>query len=131
MANGKTLTERMTVIETKFETVIEPMAFKVDQIHDSLPELKRKVDAHHCVFPDHVETIERLKKKVLPEKRESDGNGGFKERRTKKSLWVQFKELPLPKRLSILVIGFPFIGGYWDWLLNTFEKLINWLQAVT
>ena len=123
--------ERLVVIETKFETIIEPMAFKVDQIYEALPEIVRKVDKHHCVFPEHVETLEVLKKAVMPDKRLSDGNGGYKERRTKKTLWQQYKELPLPKRLSILVIGFPFVGGYWDWLLTTSHKIISWLQTVT
>ena len=67
----------------------------------------------------------------MPSKRQSDGNGGYLERRTKKSLWKQYKELPLPKRLSILVIGLPFAGGYWNWLLETAHKLLDWLQAVT
>ena len=126
----RTEIERLTVIETKFETIVEPMAFKIDQIHDSLPEIVRKVNKHHCVFDEHSETLEELKQKAAPP-RPSDGNGGYKERRTKKSLWIQYKELPLPKKLSILVIGLPFAGGYWNWLLETAHKLLDWLQAVT
>ena len=120
--------ERLTVIETKFETIIIPMAFKVDQIHDALPEITRKVNKHHEVFAEHCEIMGRVG--VQP-KRLSDGNGGLQERRIKKNLWIQFKELPLPKKLSILVIGFPFVGGYWDWLLTTSHKVISWLQTIT
>ena len=122
--------ERLTVIETKFETVIVPMAFKVDQIHESLPEIVRKVDKHHCVFPDHVETLEVLKKAIIPIKRKSDGNGGYLERRTKKPLKQQWKEVPLYKKVSIIVVGFPFLGGYWRWTLEAAHEVINWLQSL-
>ena len=120
--------ERLTVIETKFETIIMPMAFKVDQIHDALPELTRKVNNHHRVFQEHCDIMSRV---GVQSKRPSDGNGGYRERRTKKSLWIQFKELPLPKKLSILVIGFPFVGGYWNWILESIHKVVNFLQTVT
>ena len=130
----RTEIERLAVIETKFETmvtdIIKPMSVKVDQIHDNFIDINRKVNEHHAMY-NSLKKADCPNLKVMPNKRMSDGNGGYLERRTKKSLWKQYKELPLPKKLSILVIGFPFIGGYWNWLLETAHKLLDWLQAVT
>jgi hypothetical protein len=132
MANGRrTLTERMTVLETKFDTVIEPMAHKIDVMYESFPEIVRKVDKHHCVFPEHVETLEVLKKKINPLERPSDGNGGFLERRTKKSLWRQFREMPLSKKIPAVVIAIPFIGSYWDWILIQLHRVLDFMQVLS
>ena len=132
----RTEIERLTIIETKFETIIEPMAFKVDQIHDALPEMTRKVNKHHEVFRDHSEMLGKLEKaqcpaaKVMPEERPSDGNGSYLERRTKKPLLKQFKELPLNKKCSFLVIGAPFLGAYWEWIFDKAHSLLNWIEAI-
>jgi hypothetical protein len=131
MTNGKrTLTERMTVIETKFETVIEPMAFKVNQIHDALPEIVRKVNAHHCVFPDHVETIEMIKKKILPEPRLSDGNGGYQERRIRKSWRRQWQEAPLYRKVTIIIISIPLVILYFNPVVDKIQAGLELLQEL-
>jgi hypothetical protein len=122
--------ERLTVIETKFETIIVPMAQKVDTIYENFVDINRKVNEHHKMY-NSLKKADCPNLKVMPDIRKSDGNGGYVERRTKKGLWQQYKELPLPKRLSILVIGLPFFGGYWNWLLETLEKIINWLQTLS
>jgi len=123
----RTEIERLTVIETKFDTVIEPMALKVDQIYDSFKEVKRKVDRHHEKFQEHCEIVERYKP---PVKRESDGNGGYKERRAKKSWRQQFKDTPVIKRWGFAIIAIPFAGAYWEWGFGKIHQFLNWLEAL-
>ena len=126
----RTESDRLTIIETKFETVIEPMAFKVDQIYEALPEIVRKVDKHHCVFPDHVETLEVLKKAIIPIKRKSDGNGGYLERRTKKPLKQQFSEMPLGKKITSIVVIITFFGAFGEWILSKAHSIISLLESM-
>lgn len=109
MSNGrKTLTERMIVIETKFETVIEPMAKKVDQLYKDLRPIVN----------------------VMPEQRETDGNGGYKERRTKKTWREQFKETPIVKKWAFVIVAIPFVGAYWEWLFTKAHDFLNWIEAL-
>ncbi len=75
--------------------------------------------------------LKQVEVTTKPKARKPDGNGGHIERRTKKTLWSQFKETPLSKKVPIIVVGFPFLGGYWDWLLDFSHKVINWLQSLT
>jgi len=132
----RTEIERLTVIETKFETIIEPMAFKVDQIHDQLPEIVRKVNSHHTVFHDHSELLEKLEAaqcpvaKVMPDKRLSDGNGGYIERRTKKSWRQQFKEMTLAKKISSLVVVITFFAAFGEWLLGKGHSILYLLESM-
>ena len=127
MPNGKkTLTERMTVIETKFETVIEPMAHKIDLMHENFPEISRKVKEHHTMYNALKEA--RCPHNIIPEERPKDGNGGYLERRTKKSLLKQFKEMPLFKKISTLAVVIPLLVVYWEWIFEKLHILLNWIE---
>ena len=126
----RTTADRLTIIETKFETIIEPMAFKVDQIYETLPEIDRKVNAHHCVFPDHVETIEMIKKKILPEPRLTDGNGGYQERRIRKSWRRQWQEAPLYRKVTILIISIPLVILYFNPVVDKVQAALELLQEL-
>ena len=68
--NGPTLSSRMAIIETKFLTIVEPMALKVDQIYDQMPEMVRKVKKHHETYDDHCKFINSAEKKLELEKEE-------------------------------------------------------------
>ena len=124
----RTEIERLAVIETKFETIIEPMALQVQMIHDQIPEIIRKVNASHTFIND-------LKADGCPKdhivKRESDGNGGYKERRTKKSWRQQWGEVPLAKKVTTLIIAIPFVGAYWEWILSSLHKALSLLQTLS
>jgi len=119
--------ERLTVIETKFETVIEPMALKVDQIYDNFKETSRKANSSH-------EFINSLKADGCPKahivKRQSDGNGGYLERRTKKPWRQQFKETSLIKKLAFVIAAIPFLGAYWQWIFTKAHEVLNWIEAL-
>lgn len=123
----RTEIERLTVIETKFETIIEPMALKVDQIYDQMRETVRKANTSHAFIND-------LKADGCPKahivKRESDGNGGYKERRTKKSWRAQWGEVPLAKKVTTLIIAIPFVGAYWEWILSQMHKILDLLETL-
>ena len=128
MPNGKkTLTERMTVIETKFETVIEPMAHKIDMMHEAFPEISRKVKEHHTMY-NALKEARCPNINVMPEERPKDGNGGYLERRTKKPLLKQFKEMPLPKKISTLAVIIPLLVVYWEWIFEKLHVLLNWIE---
>ena len=126
----RTTADRLTIIETKFETIIVPMAFKVDQIYETLPEIVRKVNAHHCVFPDHVETIEMIKKKILPEPRLTDGNGGYQERRIRKCWRRQWQEAPLYRKVTIIIISIPIIILYFNPVVDKVQAALELLQEL-
>ena len=126
----RTTADRLTIIETKFETIIVPMAFKVDQIYETLPEIVRKVNAHHCVFPDHVETIEMIKKKILPEPRLTDGNGGYQERRIRKSWRRQWQEAPLYRKVTIIIISIPIVILYFNPVVDKIQAALELLQEL-
>ena len=126
----RTEIERLTVIETKFETIIEPMALQVQTIHDQMPEIVRKVNAHHNVFNDHCGIMERLAMNERP----SDGNGGYRERRKdvppKKTLRQKFRELPTKYKITLSLGAIPLIDAYWGKVLNMGHGVIDFLQAL-
>ena len=119
--------EKIVRLEGKFEDVIEPMADKIGKMYDNWPEVVRKTNTSH-------EFINSLKADGCPKdhivKRPSDGNGGYKERRTRKSWRKQWGDTPLFKKVSILVIGVPFFGAYWDWILQRLHGILDVLETV-
>ena len=127
----RTEIERLTVIETKFETIIEPMALQVQTIHDQMPEIVRKVNAHHNVFNDHCGIMERLAMNERP----SDGNGGYRERRKdippKKTLRQKLRELPTKYKISLSLGSIPLIDAYYDQALGLGHSVINFLQTLS
>ena len=46
------------------------------------------------------------------------------------SLWHRFKKIPMGRKITIVIIGIPFIGGYWDWFFDKLEGVLNWIQAI-
>lgn len=62
--------------------------------------------------------------------RKSDGNGGYLERRTKKSWRQQFKETPLIKKLAFTILAIPFLGSYWKWIFTSAHEILNWIEAL-
>ena len=121
--------ERLVVIETKFETIVEPMAFKIDQIHDSMPEMNRKVNEHHNMY-HALKDANCPNIKVMPDKRTSDGNGGYLERRTKKPLKQQFTEMPLGKKITSIVVIITFFGAFGEWILSKAHSIISLLESM-
>jgi hypothetical protein len=125
--------ERLATLETKFdmtvEQVIKPMAFKIEQMHDSWPEITRKVNAHHSLYND-LKEAQCPVQKVMPEERPSDGNGGYLERRKKKSWYRQWKEMSLQKKVSVIVIAVPFLAAYWEWILSQLHKVLDLLETL-
>ena len=62
-------------------------------------EITRRSGDHH-VMHNALKDANCPNMKVMPEERPSDGNGGYLERRTKKPLRQQFKEMTLAKKIS-------------------------------
>jgi len=129
----RTEIERLAVIETKFETtvndVIKPMALKVDQIHENFIDINRKVNEHHAMY-HALKEAKCPSLKVMPEPRPKDGNGGYRERRTKKPYKQQFVEMPLGKKISSIVIIVTFFGAFGEWILAKAHNIIDLLESI-
>ncbi len=46
------------------------------------------------------------------------------------SLWAKFKKIPMGRKITILIIGIPFIGSYWDQFFNMIQGLLKFIQDV-
>ncbi len=69
----KTLTDRVTVLETENKIVINHIQSDLKEVKDDvkkiageMPELLRRVGKHHDVFPEHVKIIEGLQNGNCP-----------------------------------------------------------------
>jgi len=62
--NNKTIPERVTTLETKFEIVVEKMAQQLEEIIDSLPEMARRVKDHHATYREHCDFIKNAEKET-------------------------------------------------------------------
>ena len=121
--------KHLTILETKFETIVEPMALKVDTIYDNFKENNRKVNEHHKLY-NVWKDANCPDLKVMPGERQSDGNGGYLERRTKKPLRRQFKEMPLCKKISSAVVVITFFAAFGEWLLAKGHSILYLLETM-
>lgn len=46
------------------------------------------------------------------------------------SLWIRFKKIPMGRKITIFIIGIPFIGSYWDWFFDKLQSALDWVQAI-
>ena len=61
---NKTIPERVTTLETKFDVVVEKMAHQVEEIRDAMPEMFRKVNQHHSTYNQHCNFIDNAEKEI-------------------------------------------------------------------
>jgi len=64
------------------------------------------------------------------EPRKPNGNGGYLERRTKKSWRQQFKETTVVKKGVFIIAAIPFLGAYWQWIFTKAHDILNWIEAL-
>ncbi len=78
--------------------------------------------------------LTRVEKTVKPNgTRESDGNGGYLERRKpepKKTWRQQFKEMPFSGKLKVLMWGIPLIIIYWEWIFAKIYAFLNFIESL-
>ena len=138
-----TISDRVTRLETENKIVInhiqsdlKEVKTNVKKISLEMPELIRRVGKLHEVFNNHVKIIEGLKNGDCPaskptrKERAKDEDGNLKERRTKKSWIRQFREMPLYKKISIIIIASPFVAKYWEWIFEKLIALLTWFKAI-
>jgi hypothetical protein len=129
------IAERVAVNENRFVSInekIDKIDFKLDRIVDAMPEITRKVEAHHAVFHQHIEQLRNIQEhaKFGSGPRPSDGNGGYLERRAKEPITKKFRELPWWKKLSFIIVALPFFFSYGDWILARFHMILNWIEVI-
>jgi len=81
-------------------------------------------------YNDHCKILEEIRNKLGISERPPDGNGGYLERRKKKPIRQQWRELPLYKKISTIIIAVPFIGSYWNWILDQLHKFLDLLETI-
>lgn len=139
----RTHAERITSLEDRFEITIIDIKEDITEIKDTLApmslgwqEMTRRQGEHHKVFPKHVAMLDELEKahcpnvKVMPDKRASDGNGGYIERRTKKGWRQKFREMSFTEKLKVMMWGIPLVIIYWEWIFDKFHDALNWIEAL-
>ena len=141
----QTLTERVTVLETScdilfkdiktdisdIKTNIKNFNGSVNKISLEMPELLRKVNEHHTMYRD-LKAANCPNVKVQPTniERPKDGNGGYVERRAKKPLKDQWKQLPAYKKISTLIVVVPFFIVYGEWIFDKAHAFLTWLELI-
>ena len=119
-----------------FQADISEIKNSVNGIIPELQEVNRRVTKHHSVFHEHSKIIDELKKaecparKVMPEERPSDGNGGYIDRRKRKSWRKQFKEMTFTNKLKVMMWAIPLLIIYWEWIFSKLGTFIDWLGAL-
>jgi len=66
------LSDRILIIETKFKTIIEPMANQVQFMYDQMPEMVRKVNKHHETYSLHCDFINTRIKQLQEDKEKAN-----------------------------------------------------------
>ena len=46
------------------------------------------------------------------------------------SLWNRFKKIPMGRKITIFIIGIPFIGSYWDQFFDMIQGILDFVQAI-
>ncbi len=46
------------------------------------------------------------------------------------SLWKRFKKIPMGRKITIFIIGIPFLKPYWDGIFDILHGALNWVQAI-
>ena len=52
------------------------------------------------------------------------------EKKNGESLWGRFKKIPLGRKITIFIIGVPFLKPYWDGIFDILYSALNWIQAI-
>ena len=108
---------------------IKELKENTQAISVEMPELLRKVSEHHTMY-HALKDADCPNMKVMPEPRPKDGNGGYRERRTKKPYKQQFVEMPLGKKISSIVIIVTFFGAFGEWILAKAHNIIDLLESI-
>jgi len=84
-----------------FNTKIDDIGFKVNHVYENMPEVLRKVNKHHEVFPSDqikIAKIEPMCEEIIELKKINPANDNGDERRE-----GRFKRMPWWQKLSVVI----------------------------
>ncbi len=126
---AKTLTDRVTVLETENKFVINHIQSDLKEVKDDvkkiageMPELLRRVGKHHDAFPEHVKIIEGLQNGNCPAHKTVHEDNGPHDKR-----WLDQKKYKIMIWGLIITISGLLLSNMamCAWVSNNFNEIIQ------